>query len=116
VTWTFVPFVYVWIGTQKFTPPLVYFLLLFRKGSMQGMLPTRKTCISLILIIFIFVSSKNFTFKTFTGFNIVPWMILHFEKLSSICSMLMYDGIGIMAFEQEIGSFENVHGNLDFGR
>jgi hypothetical protein len=28
----------------------------------------------------------------------------------------MYDGIGIMAFEQEIGSFENVHGNLDFGR
>jgi len=23
-------------------------------------------------------------------------MILHFEKLSSICSMLMYDGIGIM--------------------
>ncbi len=43
-------------------------------------------------------------------------MILHFEKLSSICSMLMYDGIGIMAFEQEISSFENVHGNLDFGR
>jgi hypothetical protein len=43
-------------------------------------------------------------------------MILHFEKLSSICSMLMYDGIGIMTFEQEKGSFENVHGNLDFGR
>jgi len=28
----------------------------------------------------------------------------------------MYDGIGIMTFEQEKGSFENVHGNLDFGR
>jgi hypothetical protein len=91
-----------------------YFCL--EKGSMQGMPSNKKTCISLILIIFIFVSSKNFTFKTFTGFNLLPWMILHFENFSLICSMLMYDGIGTMTFKQEKGSFENVHGNLDFGR
>ncbi len=116
MTWTFVAFVYVWIGTQKFTPPLICFLHLFRKGSMQGMLPTKKTCISLILIIFIFVSSKNFIFKTFTGFNLVPWMILHFWKIIihlfnvTVWWNWHYD------FEQEIGSFENIHGNLDFGR